>query len=119
MQATMKILGVAVAAFAITFAVTAANIAADRGAAALRDAEAQGEMLPSRSVTRHAARASAYGPGLYGNTMACGGTLNRGTVAVAHKSLPCGALVQICFDRTCTTIPVRDRGPYVGGRSLI
>lgn len=64
-------------------------------------------------------RASAYGPGLYGNTMACGGTLRPSTVAVAHRSMRCGAVLVICRTdrRRCTRATVRDRGPYVRGRT--
>lgn len=63
-------------------------------------------------------RASSFGPGLYGNSLACGGTLSRGTRAVAHRSLACGTLLRICYARRCATSRVRDRGPYVGGRTL-
>jgi peptidoglycan hydrolase-like protein with peptidoglycan-binding domain len=34
--------------------------------------------------------ASYYGPGLWGNRMACGGVLRHGVRGVAHRSLPCG-----------------------------
>ena len=34
------------------------------------------------------AAASWYGPGLYGNKLACGGTLEPGTIGVANKTLP-------------------------------
>ena len=44
------------------------------------------------TVYRHAA-ASYYGPGLYGNGVACGGTLQPGTLGVANKTLPCGTKV--------------------------
>ena len=75
---------------------------------------------PARRVPRFKrGRASAYGPGLYGNTMACGGTLRPSTVAVAHRSLPCGAVLVVCRTdrRRCTRATVRDRGPYIGGRT--
>lgn len=61
--------------------------------------------------------ASWYGPGLYGNTTACGQTLTPGTAGVAHKTLPCGTRLRLCFER-CTTTRVIDRGPYVGGRTF-
>ena len=60
--------------------------------------------------------ASFYGPGLYGNTMACGGTLTPSTQAVAHKSLPCGTLVRFEWHGKELVLPVRDRGPYTAGR---
>ncbi|MBN1529626.1 MAG: hypothetical protein JW895_11230 [Thermoleophilaceae bacterium] len=60
--------------------------------------------------------ASWYGPGLYGNGTACGGTLGAGTLGVAHRSLPCGTKVTIRYGGRSVTVPVIDRGPFVGGR---
>ncbi|MGI8845412.1 MAG: septal ring lytic transglycosylase RlpA family protein, partial [Thermoleophilaceae bacterium] len=60
--------------------------------------------------------ASWYGPGLYGNKLGCGGTLSRGTLGVANKSLPCGTKVKFRYRGRSVTVRVVDRGPYVGGR---
>jgi hypothetical protein len=60
--------------------------------------------------------ASWYGPGLYGNRTGCGGTLRAGRLGVAHKSLPCGAMVTFKHGRRSVRVPVIDRGPYAGGR---
>ena len=61
--------------------------------------------------------ATWYGPGFEGNTMACGGTYRRDTVAVAHRTLPCGTLVEFRHRGRTLVVPVRDRGPYgVPGR---
>jgi hypothetical protein len=62
------------------------------------------------------AYASWYGPGLYGNRTGCGGTLYAGRLGVAHKTLPCGAMVTFKYGRRKVRVPVIDRGPYVGGR---
>ena len=62
--------------------------------------------------------ASSYGPGLWGNRLGCGGRLWRTTVAVAHKSLPCGTALRVCWRNRCQGLLVRDRGPFVFGRSL-
>jgi rare lipoprotein A (peptidoglycan hydrolase) len=62
------------------------------------------------------AGASYYGPGLYGNGVACGGTLMPGTLGVANKTLPCGTLVKLRYHGRSITVPVIDRGPYVAGR---
>ena len=62
--------------------------------------------------------ASSYGPGLYGNRMSCGGRLTPSTRAVAHRTLPCGTRVRICYALVCATARVRDRGPFVHGRTL-
>lgn len=76
-----------------------------------------------RAVTRsksgfRTARVSWYGPGFYGHTMAGGGKLTRTSMVLAHRSLPFGTRVQINYrGRTCVAV-VRDRGPYVGGRTF-
>lgn len=81
--------------------------------------------------------ASSYGigDGFLGGHLACGGRLDTKTLVVAHKSLPCGTKVQLRFSRSgtyygpgCThsggrttcvvTATVRDRGPYVRGRTF-
>jgi rare lipoprotein A len=64
------------------------------------------------------AQASWYGPGLYGNGLGCGGTLTSSTWGVAHKYLPCGTRVHICYQRRCVVARVIDRGPYVAGRDF-
>lgn len=64
------------------------------------------------------ALASWYGPGLYGGHLACGGTLSRGTLGVANKSLPCGTKVTLHYRGRTVRVPVVDRGPYVGAREF-
>lgn len=65
-----------------------------------------------------AALASWYGPGLYGNSLGCGGRLSPGTVGVAHKSLPCGTKVVLRRGSRTVRARVIDRGPYVGSREF-
>ena len=62
--------------------------------------------------------ASSYGPGLYGNRLACGGRLWPSTHAVAHRTLKCGTPLRVCWRNRCQRLLVRDRGPFVWGRSL-
>lgn len=62
--------------------------------------------------------ASYYGPGLYGNHLGCGGTLQPSTVGVANKSLPCGTKLTVRYGNTEVETEVIDRGPYVGGREF-
>jgi hypothetical protein len=62
------------------------------------------------------AEASWYGPGLYGNNLACGGTLTPGTQGVANKSLPCGTKVTLRHGSHVARVKVVDRGPYAGDR---
>ncbi len=62
------------------------------------------------------ALASWYGPGLFGNKLGCGGTLQTGSIGVANKSLPCGTKVTLRHRGRVLRVRVIDRGPYVGGR---
>jgi rare lipoprotein A len=62
--------------------------------------------------------ASWYGPGFYGQHLACGGTLETGTLGVAHKTLPCGTKVTLRYRGRMVRVPVVDRGPYVAGRDF-
>ena len=61
------------------------------------------------------AMATWYGPGLYGNTTACGQEMTKELVGVAHRSLPCGTLVEVAYRGTSIVVPVVDRGPFVKG----
>ena len=74
----------------------------------------------SKSMVRslRKSEASWYGPGLYGNGVACGGTLKRGTIGVAHKTLPCGSKVLVGYHGRYLMAKVIDRGPDVAGRAL-
>jgi len=87
-----------------------AYVTADNGAApAVRQVKG--------GVTVYVPRyASYYGPGLYGNKLACGGRLQPGTIGVAHKTLPCGTKITLHNKGRTLTVKVIDRGPYVGGR---
>ncbi len=83
----------------------------------LHDRHTRGAVSKARRLTSYRqAGASYYGPGLYGNGVACGGTLMPGTLGVAHKTLPCGARVKLRYRGRSITVPVIDRGPYVAGR---
>jgi rare lipoprotein A len=83
----------------------------------VHDAHTRGSVSKARRLTTyHPAGASYYGPGLYGNGVACGGTLEPGTLGVANKTLPCGTEVKLRYRGRSITVPVIDRGPYVAGR---
>jgi rare lipoprotein A len=56
--------------------------------------------------------ATWFGPGLYGQTTACGQTLTPEVVGVANRTLPCGTLVRVGLEGRRLTVPVLDRGPY-------
>jgi peptidoglycan hydrolase-like protein with peptidoglycan-binding domain len=62
-----------------------------------------------------AQRATWYGPGFFGNQTACGQTLTRRTIGVAHKTLPCGSKVVLHYNGRFIRTTVIDRGPYANG----
>ena len=64
------------------------------------------------------ARASWYGPGLYGGKTADGSAYTPSTWCVAHKSLPFGTMVEIVYNGKTVTVPVKDRGPFTPGREF-
>ena len=72
----------------------------------------------AQAGTKATDQASAYGPGLYGNHLACGGRLWPATKSIAHRWLSCGTRLRVCYARRCTSARVRDRGPYAGSRAL-
>jgi len=74
-----------------------------------------GPMTRAAFRPRKRRMATWYGPGLYGNEMACGGKLSRDTFGVAHKSLPCGTKVTIAHGGRIVIARVIDRGPFVKG----
>ena len=63
------------------------------------------------------AGATWYGPGLYGNSTACGQRLTPNTVGVAHRDLPCGTTVKFVYRGRSIVTQVIDRGPYSRGNS--
>jgi rare lipoprotein A len=62
--------------------------------------------------------ASWYGPGLYGNRLACGGVLTPSTIGVAHKTMPCGTKLTLRYGDRSVRVRVIDRGPFVAGREF-
>ena len=61
--------------------------------------------------------ASWYGPGFHGNTTANGTRYDQYASTAAHKSLPFGTRLKVCYD-TCEQVTITDRGPYIPGRDL-
>jgi hypothetical protein len=102
--------------FSTTWGLPATGIHSVR-AYGVHDREVSGSASATRRFTVYRqAHASYYGPGFYGGHLACGGTLQPGTLGVAHKYLPCGSRVRLRYQGNTVTVPVVDRGPYVGGR---
>ncbi len=67
---------------------------------------------PAPSAWNNAPHVTWYGPGFYGNTTACGQRYTRQTIGVAHRTLPCGTMVEFRWKGITATAPVIDRGPY-------
>ena len=67
------------------------------------------------TIVYRLAIATQYGPGLYGNTTACGEVLRQRTLGTANRTLPCGTLVALYYQGRTMVVPVIDRGPYANG----
>ncbi len=52
--------------------------------------------------------ATWFGPGFYGNRMACGPVLTEENIAVAHPSLPCGSKVELFANGRVLKTTVQD-----------
>ena len=61
--------------------------------------------------------ASWYGPYFHGRTTANGETYNMYGLTAAHKTLPFGTELRVCYDG-CVDVRINDRGPYIGAREL-
>ncbi len=61
--------------------------------------------------------ASFYGPGFHGNLTASGSRYNQYAATAAHKSLPFGTKLNVCY-KTCEVVTITDRGPFIGAREL-
>jgi len=73
------------------------------------------ETRPALVALMRALKATWYGPGFYGKRTACGLRLERGTVGVAHRTLPCGTRVTFYNNGRFVTVAVIDRGPFRRG----
>lgn len=87
------------------------------GATSSESATATGSNQAFSSPMRSAG-ATWYGPGLYGNHTACGQVLRRGTIGVAHRSLPCGTTIKFAYHGHTLITQVIDRGPYTKGNAF-
>lgn len=77
-----------------------------------------GSLLLFGASRANAAQASCFGPGLFGGPMANGQILYKTTVAIASPSLPLGTRLRVSYSGTVLTAIVKDRGPFVSGRTL-
>ncbi len=75
---------------------------------------AQATVTPSATATVYR-RATATWYSQPGHRTACGVRLRRSTIGVAHRTLPCGTLVDVTWGGRSLSVPVIDRGPFVRG----
>jgi len=61
--------------------------------------------------------ASWYGPGFHGNLTANGTRYDQYASTAAHKTLPFGTRLKVCYD-ACETVTITDRGPFISGRDI-
>ena len=61
--------------------------------------------------------ASWYGPYFHGRTTANGETYDMHGITAAHKTLPFGTELRVCY-QGCVDVRINDRGPYIGQREL-
>jgi len=60
---------------------------------------------------------SWYGGYFHGRTTANGETYNMYGYTAAHKTLPFGTKLRVCYEG-CVDVRINDRGPYIGAREL-
>ena len=60
---------------------------------------------------------SWYGGYFHGRTTANGETYNMYGLSAAHKTLPFGTKLRVCY-QGCVDVRINDRGPYIGAREL-
>ena len=60
---------------------------------------------------------SWYGPGFHGNLTANGEVYDQMGLTAAHKTLPFGTRLRVCYQGVSTS-GLTDRGPYIGAREL-
>ena len=71
----------------------------------------------SPAVAAESMLTSWYGSYFHGRTTANGETYNMYGNTAAHKTLPFGTKLLVCYNG-CAVVRINDRGPYVGGRQL-
>ena len=60
---------------------------------------------------------SWYGGYFHGRTTANGETYNMYGHTAAHKTLPFGTRLRVCY-QGCVDVRINDRGPFIGAREL-
>jgi rare lipoprotein A len=83
------------------------------GPGAVQAASVQTPLVPITGY--RAAKATYFGPGLFGRRTACGQRLTRSLRGIAHRSLRCGSVVELVYEGRVLRAPVVDRGPFTRG----
>ena len=60
---------------------------------------------------------SWYGGYFHGRTTANGETYDMYGLTAAHKTLPFGTQLRVCY-QGCVNVRINDRGPYIKGRII-
>lgn len=76
-----------------------------------------GLLLTAMPASASSMLTSWYGPGFHGRTTANGETYNQYGYTAAHKSLPFGTRLRVCY-QGCVDVRINDRGPFIGAREL-
>jgi rare lipoprotein A (peptidoglycan hydrolase) len=110
---TKKVVVVVLLAAPVSLPASAASaLAGAGGVAAGPVSSSESPTAAHRHAPRRAGLATWFGPGFYGRRTACGQTLTPTLLGLAHRTLPCGTLVNVTFRKRHLTLPVIDRGPY-------
>ena len=73
--------------------------------------------ISSPAVASGTMLTSWYGGYFHGRTTANGETYNMYGHTAAHKTLPFGTRLRVCY-QGCVDVRINDRGPYIGAREL-
>ena len=74
--------------------------------------------LPIKSnATTRTMLTSYYAHYFHGRTTANGEAFNMYANTAAHKTLPFGTRLRVCYSG-CVDVRINDRGPYIGAREL-
>jgi rare lipoprotein A (peptidoglycan hydrolase) len=107
--------GLAAVLTAVVALPAAASTGSTNGGASSTPPPEQPADQQARTADYQSAKATWYGPGLFGNKTACGQVLTHRILGVAHKRLPCGTKVALRYRGRTVVVPVIDRGPYAHG----
>ena len=73
--------------------------------------------LPIKSNAANRMHTSYYAHYFHGRTTANGETFNMWANTAAHKTLPFGTRLRVCYSG-CVDVRINDRGPFIGAREL-